>query len=44
MIITMESLQKDLRIQNKKILPSEDTPDNRHDDLDRDSSSGGVIV
>jgi hypothetical protein len=39
----MKLLQKELRIQNKKVLQSEDNPDNRHDDLDRDSGSGGVI-
>ncbi len=40
----MESLQKDLRIQDKMILPPGDNAENRHDDQDRDSSSGGVIV
>jgi len=39
----MKSLPMDLRIQNKKTLPSEDNPDNRHDDLERDSGSGGVM-
>jgi hypothetical protein len=39
----MKSLPKELRIQNKKVLPSEDNPDNRHDDLDRDRGYGGVI-
>jgi hypothetical protein len=39
----MKLLQKELRIQNKKTLPSEDNPDNRHDDLERDSGSGGVM-
>jgi len=40
----MKLLQKELIIQNKKVLPSENNLDNRHDDLDRDRGSGGVII
>jgi hypothetical protein len=39
----MKSPSDELKIQNKKVLPSENIPDNHHDDLDQDSGSRGVI-